>query len=254
MEFNEQLKSFRKNKGMSLRELAEKSFLSHSYISRLESGSSKNPNKDKILSISYALEPSNSGNLYQTLLDSASYSTEGASQEFKKYAKRQEESIDIDDNRMMFDVVNNKTKVLDYPFFDLEWLLNQENFLVFIGYEEDKLFILNNFEKEQLKSKIEDFKQENIRKRDEIFKEKDRLQMERDSKEYNLMMKLLQNNISNDEELTERLFDISDNKTNLMSKEYINELYNAARNNDAINLQKLINMDSLDKLKNYLNK
>lgn len=66
MAFGEYIQQLRKNKGLSLRELAALTNLSHSYLSQLENNKKQNPTSDIILRLSKHL-----GISYQALLEKA---------------------------------------------------------------------------------------------------------------------------------------------------------------------------------------
>src|SRR5699024_3835514 len=94
MSLNGLLKEQRKEKGFTMKELANKSGISESYISKIENNSVSLPKKERLLSLAYSLDPENKENLYSRFLTLASYNLENAEKEFNQFANMKQANLD----------------------------------------------------------------------------------------------------------------------------------------------------------------
>lgn len=276
MKISELLNELRETRGLNKQELANKVDISRSYISRIESGSIERPTKKVLLKLAYVFDPENKHGIYRLLLSSAGYETKDSDKEFQNYIDKviknfsvEEKKVDKSIAEMCFRVNNhdNSMVTLDYPYMNIEWLLEQDDFKVFLGNDVDRPyidiqdnkkyfepFILSDKEKKGLKNEITDLKEALVFRRRQKERQKALNQIEIEVMEYRLIFDLLNNDIDDEKQLIERLALIDDDRQIFLAKEYHEELKKAARNKEVSTLQKLIRIKTLNELKDFLDR
>lgn len=270
MSLNSLLKEQRKEKGFTMKELANKSGISESYISKIENNSVSLPKKERLLSLAYSLDPENKENLYSRFLTLASYNLENAEKEFNQFANMKQANLDkglpnkkITDNFVRIDKKNSKINSVEYPYFDLEWLLNQERFELFLGRTdvnilldnnetEKELLILKDHERDRLRNIINIFKEGLLNERTKISREKDENVLISHSHEYTLIFDLLNKNIDDRNSLISQLGMINQNRDVFYEDNYYSAINQAVEQQDALKLQRLVRMTTINELKQYL--
>ncbi|OJT35474.1 helix-turn-helix domain-containing protein [Staphylococcus ureilyticus] len=270
MSLNSLLKEQRKEKGFTMKELANKSGISESYISKIENNSVSLPKKERLLSLAYSLDPENKENLYSRFLTLASYNLENADKEFNQFANMKQANLDkglpnkkFTDNFVRIDKKNSKINSVEYPYFDLEWLLNQERFELFLGRTdvnillennetEKELLILKDHERDRLRNIINIFKEGLLNERTKISREKDENVLISDSHEYTLIFDLLNKNIDDRNSLISQLGMINQNREVFYEDDYYSAINQAVEQQDALKLQRLVRMTTINELKQYL--
>ncbi|HAL09029.1 MAG TPA: hypothetical protein DCO67_03555 [Staphylococcus sp.] len=258
MELKDILKEERKKKGFSLRGLAKSSNMSQAYLSQLESGASTRPTKEKLLSISYALDPTGHDEVFSKLANTTDLNLINPEKIFNEYVNSKTFNFDLTKitNKLRINKEDKTIIELDVPSFDIDWLLQQDKFEVYLGTTgeyvtnldgdvKDEVLILKDDEKETLRKKVNEVKERIINERNKPREEYDKKETEQNANKYILIKDLLNNEIENDNSLIERIRKIKEN-TDLLKDDYLNELFNAAKNNDAIKLQKLIDIDTIN--------
>ncbi|MEJ7521718.1 helix-turn-helix transcriptional regulator [Staphylococcus saprophyticus] len=270
MSLNSLLKEQRKEKGFTMKELANKSGISESYISKIENNSVSLPKKERLLSLAYSLDPENKENLYSRFLTLASYNLENAEKEFNQFANMKQANLDkglpnkkFTDNFVRIDKKNSKINSVEYPYFDLEWLLNQERFELFLGRTdvnilldnnetEKELLILKDHERDRLRNIINIFKEGLLNERTKISREKDENVLISHSHEYTLIFDLLNKNIDDRNSLISQLGMINQNRDFFYEDNYYSAINQAVEQQDALKLQRLVRMTTINELKQYL--
>lgn len=270
MSLNSLLKEQRKEKGFTMKELANKSGISESYISKIENKSVSLPKKERLLSLAYSLDPENKENLYARFLTLASYNLDNAEKEFNQFANMKQANLDkglpnkkFTDNFVRIDKKNSKISSIEYPYFDLEWLLHQERFELFLGRtdvnilldnnkEEKELLILKDHEHDRLKNIIKIFKEGLLNERTKISREKDEESLILHSHEYTLIFDLLNKNIDDRNSLISKLAMINQNRDIFYEDNYYSSINQAVEQQDALKLQRLVRMTTINELKQYL--
>ncbi|WP_192945649.1 helix-turn-helix domain-containing protein [Staphylococcus cohnii] len=270
MSLNSLLKEQRKEKGFTMKELANKSGISESYISKIENNSVSLPKKERLLSLAYSLDPENKENLYSRFLTLASYNLENAEKEFNQFANMKQANLDkglpnkkFTDNFVRIDKKNSKINSVEYPYFDLEWLLNQERFELFLGRTdvnilldnnetEKELLILKDHERDRLRNIINIFKEGLLNERTKISREKDENVLISHSHEYTLIFDLLNKNIDDRNSLISQLSMINKNRDVFYEDNYYSAINQAVEQQDALKLQRLVRMTTINELKQYL--
>lgn len=270
MSLNSLLKEQRKEKGFTMKELANKSGISESYISKIENNSVSLPKKERLLSLAYSLDPENKENLYSRFLTLASYNLENAEKEFNQFANMKQANLDkglpnkkFTDNFVRIDKKNSKINSVEYPYFDLEWLLNQERFELFLGRTdvnilldnnetEKELLILKDHERDRLRNIINIFKEGLLNERTKISREKDENVLISHSHEYTLIFDLLNKNIDDRNSLISQLGMINQNRDVFYEDNYYSAINQAVEQQDALKLQRLVRMTTMNELKQYL--
>ncbi|MGG8953924.1 MULTISPECIES: helix-turn-helix transcriptional regulator [unclassified Staphylococcus] len=273
MELSNLLKKLRNEKHFTLRGLASASGISHPYISRIEKGTSKNPDKSKLIALAYALDPENNENTYENMLKSVGYNIEKSSDEFEKYKEGisrgfiKKNSINpeiISDMKYRIKKSDNSIIFLDQPYMDVEWLTNQDEYKVFCGHNEDDFILdsnqnpyktpleLTTAETRKLSSIIKTFKRDIIKDRKKEEQNKNNLNFEKRYREYELIFDLLNNQINDSDDFISRLLSIDEDREIFTAKEYHEEVEKAVKNQDALKLQRLVRMTTLKELKQYL--
>lgn len=262
MELKDVLKQERKKKGFSLRGLAKSSNMSQAYLSQLENGSSTRPTKEKLLAISYSLDPQGYENIFSKLVNATNLEIQDPEKEFKNYANSKVVDIDLTKltNKLRINKKDKSVIELDVPSFDIEWLLNQDIFEVYLGVTDsfvtnaegkfkEEVLVLSDDEKAQLYDSVAEVKKSIIDERNRPFENFDKKQIELDSYKYNLLKELLNGNISSIDALASKIYLIKDTD-DLINETYFNEIFDAVKNNNALRLQKLIDINTIDELKN----
>ncbi|MEB8067687.1 helix-turn-helix domain-containing protein [Mammaliicoccus fleurettii] len=258
MELKDILREERKKKGFSLRGLAKSSSMSQAYLSQLENGSSTRPTKEKLLSISYALDPTGHDKVFSKLANTTDLNLINPEKTFNEFVNSKTFNFDLTKitNKLRINKEDKTVIELDVPSFDIDWLLQQDKFEVYLGATGDyvtnlegdfkeEVLILKDDEKEMLREKINEVKEHIINERNRPIEESDKKETEQNANKYMLIKDLLNNEIEDNKSLIERIYKIKENK-NLLEDAYLNELFNAAKNNDAIKLQKLIDIDTIN--------
>lgn len=267
------LKELRESRGLNKQELANKIDISRSYISTIESGKVEKPTKKTLIKIAYAFDPEGEENIYMQLLESSGYDEKNAKDEFKKYIAELNQSFKennkfdasvISEMRYRVNKKDNSVVFLDKPYMNLMWLLEQEDFDIYLGYEEDEVLIdndgntynkplqLDEEDKRSLMSLVSNF-QSNIITMKQALKTKQEMdELINTSEEYNLIFDLLNKNINSTFDFINRLANLDKNREIFNAKEYHEEINKAVDKQDAIKLQRLVRITSLNELKNYL--
>lgn len=274
MELSELLNELRETRGLNKQELANKIDISRSYISRIEGGSVERPTKKVLLKLAYVFDPENKHGVYELLLSSAGYDLKYSNKDFQKYIDEQTKNFSIDDSEkdktiseMRFRVNNNDNSMvaLDYPYMDIEWLLKQEDFKVFLGNDIDSPYIdlednkkyydplvLNDNEKEILKNEVTELKETFMFRRRQKKKQEDITELKKEVMEYELIFELLNNEINDEPQLIEKLALIEEDRQIFTAQEYHDEIKKAVTNKNISALQKLIQMTTIKDLKEFL--
>lgn len=265
MELKDILKEERKKKGFSLRGLAKSSNMSQAYLSQLESGASTRPTEEKLLSISYALDPTGHDKVFSKLSNTTDLNLINPEKIFNEYVNSKTFNFDLTKitNKLRINKEDKTIIELDVPSFDIDWLLQQDKFEVYLGTTgdyvtnldgdvKDEVLILKDDEKEKLRKKVNEVKESIINERNRPIEESDKKETEKNSNEYTLIFDLLNNDVNDNKQLIERLALIDDDREIFRSKEYHEEIRKAANNKNAITLQKLIRMKTVKELQNFL--
>lgn len=265
MELKDVLREEREKKGFSLRKLARESNVSQAYLSQIEKGKSKNPNTDKLLAISYALDSQGYDEVFLKLANSSDTIIEEPKKMFNQYVNSQTYNQDLTkiNNRMRINKKDSSVIELDLPSFDIEWLLEQNEYHVFLGsgtenvinQEGDhnkELLILEPNEKIKLKEVIKKEKQQILESRQLNKRNIEFVELISKADEYTLIFDLLNNDVNDNKQLIERLALIDDDREIFVAKEYHEEIRKAANNKDAITLQKLVRMKTIEELQQFL--
>ncbi|MBB2508481.1 helix-turn-helix domain-containing protein [Staphylococcus cohnii] len=285
MALNEMLKNFRKSKNYSLRELSEASNVSHSYIYRLEDGKVKHPDKEKLLAIAFTLDPTNKDDTYLKMLKSASLDCSNAENELNEYTQKQLDKIS-DYKEITNEVINgmktfnNYMRVvkgqkgqkakeiieLDEPYLDIRWLLTQNKYSIYYGEDPIKnavgseflgnVFIITDDEKHRMLNELDSLKIHFEKEREyelyELEKNHEIRKIKKQYDEYQLIFDLLNNRINDKNELISKLAVINKEREIFNVEEYHEEIEKAVEQQDALKLQRLVRMTTINELKQYL--
>lgn len=267
------LKELRESRGLNKQELANKVDISRSYISTIESGKVKKPTKKTLLKIAYVFDPEGEEEIYKKLLKSSGYEDDNANEEFKKYVIdlnkefRSNNKIDYSTISNMKYRINKKDKsivILDKPYMNIMWLLEQEDYEIYLGYEEneviidehgktyDKPLVLDEEDRINLLSQASNFRDNLIATKQALNAKKEFDELVSDSEEYSLIFDLLNDKVDDDADIISRLAKINNNREILFVKEYLDEIIKASKEKNALKLQKLIKMTTINQLKNFL--
>ncbi|WP_436950082.1 helix-turn-helix domain-containing protein [Staphylococcus xylosus] len=265
MELKDVLREEREKKGFSLRKLARESNVSQAYLSQIEKGSSKNPNTDKLLAISYALDSQGYDEVFLKLAKSSDTKIEDPKKIFNQYVNKQTYNQDLTkiNNRMRINKRDSSVIELDLPSFDIEWLLEQNEYHVFLGSGVDnvtntegkaskEVLILKPNEKTKIKEVIEKEKQKILENRKLTETNADFEELINNTKEYALIFDLLNDNIESTHDLISRLANVNKSREIFNRKEYHEEINKASKEQDALKLQRLVRMTTVDELQKYL--
>lgn len=267
------LKELRESIGLNKQELANKIDISRSYISTIESGKVEKPTKKTLLKIAYAFDPEGEENIYMQLLKSSGYDETNAKDEFKKYIAELNQSFKesnkfdsavISEMRYRVNKKDNSVVFLDKPYMNLMWLVGQEDFNIYLGYEEDEVLIdddgntygkplkLDEEDQRSLMSLVANFRSSIISTKQMLKTKREMDELINDSAEYDLIFDLLNKNIDSTFDFVNRLANIDKNREIFNSKEYHEEINKAVEKQDAIKLQRLVRITSINELKKYL--
>ncbi|RIM74800.1 XRE family transcriptional regulator, partial [Staphylococcus xylosus] len=221
------LKELRESRGLNKQELANKVDISRSYISTIESGKVEKPTKKTLTKIAYVFDPDGNDGIYKKLLESAGYDSRDSMKEFKKYVSDVNYEY-IKGNylsaetmsKMSYRVNKNDDSFvfLDYPYMNIEWLINQDSFYIYCGLLENDFtidamnsevhpspLVIKDEELKKLRNLIKEFKKDVLENRANQQKEKDEEEISKENMEYQLIFDLIQNKIENDIQLIHRL-------------------------------------------------
>ncbi|WP_204189195.1 helix-turn-helix domain-containing protein [Mammaliicoccus sciuri] len=274
MELKDLLNELRETRGLNKQELANKIDISRSYISTIESGKVKKPTKKILLKLAYVFDPENKNGIYNLLLSSAGYDLNDSDKVFQEYIDEMTQNFSVKDkikdksiSEMNYRVNkdDNSMVSLDYPYMDIEWLLKQDKFKVFLGNDIDNPYIdindnkkyyepliLSEKEKELLKNEVDELKEAFLFRRRQKKSQETLKEVEVELLEYKLIFDILNNDINDDKELIERLALIDDDREIFLAKEYHEAIKKYALKKDVDALKKLINLKSINDLKEFL--
>lgn len=274
MELKDLLNELRETRGLNKQELANKIDISRSYISTIESGKVKKPTKKILLKLAYVFDPENKNGIYNLLLSSAGYDLNDSDKVFQEYIDEMTQNFSVKDkikdksiSEMNYRVNkdDNSMVSLDYPYMDIEWLLKQDKFKVFLGNDIDNPYIdindnkkyyepliLSEKEKELLKNEVDELKEAFLFRRRQKKSQETLKEVEVELLEYKLIFDILNNDISDDKELIERLALIDDDREIFLAEEYHEAIKKYALKKDVEALKKLINLKTINDLKEFL--
>ncbi|MEB7049795.1 MULTISPECIES: helix-turn-helix domain-containing protein [Mammaliicoccus] len=277
MELSKLLKELRESRGLNKQELANKINISRSYISRIEGGSVDRPAKKVLLKLGYFFDPDGNDDIYKKLLESSNYDLHDYQKDFQEYIKKlntENKLTDQVDPKKLSELKyrinkHDKTVVyLDYPYMNLQWLIYQEDFNIYCGHHKN-IFILDDNNNEYnapfklddeeinlLRSYFEKFKREVVDIRNKKREQKDIENIKKGNDEYNIIFSLLNDGLPDDKKsLQEQIYNVNNEMDTsiFLAKEYYDELKVASNNKDALTLQKLIRLKTLNELKEFLN-
>ncbi|MEB7383464.1 helix-turn-helix transcriptional regulator [Staphylococcus xylosus] len=267
------LKKLRESRGLNKQELANKVDISRSYISTIESGKVEKPTKKTLMKIAYVFDPDDEQSIYSALLEASGYDTESSKEEYRDYINEMSANFQ-DTNKFNAEVVSgmkyrvnkhdNSVVFLDKPYMNVLWLLEQEDFKVYLGYEDDEFFIddngtpfnkpleLDDEDKNNLLIQVHNF-QSNLLLMKKALKNKNDIEaLNIESMEYTLIFDLLNNRINDKNELISKLAVINKEREIFNAKEYHEEINKAIEEQDAIKLQRLVRITTINELKKYL--
>ncbi|NKE84893.1 helix-turn-helix transcriptional regulator [Staphylococcus arlettae] len=267
------LKNLRESRGLNKQELASKVDISRSYISTIESGKVEKPTKKTLMKIAYVFDPDDEQNIYSSLLEASGYDTKNSKEEYRDYLNEMSANFQ-ETNKFNGEVLSgmkyrvnkhdNSVVFLDKPYMNILWLLEQEDFRVYLGYEDDEFFIddngtpfskpleLDDEDKNNLLFQVRNF-QSNLLLMKKALKNKiDIDELNIDSMEYTLIFDLLNNRINDKNELISKLAVINKEREIFNAKEYYEEINKAIEDQDAIKLQRLVRITTINELKKYL--
>ncbi|WP_436950510.1 helix-turn-helix transcriptional regulator [Staphylococcus xylosus] len=267
------LKELRESRGLNKQELANKVDISRSYISTIESGKVEKPTKKTLMKIAYVFDPDDEQSIYSALLEASGYDTESSKEEYRDYINEMSTNFQetkkfngevISGMKYRVNKHDNSVVFLDKPYMNVLWLLEQEDFKVYLGYEDDEFFIDDNGtpfnkpleldyeDKNNLLIQVHNF-QSNLLLMKKALKNKNDIEaLNIESMEYTLIFDLLNNRINDKNELISKLAVINKEREIFNAKEYHEELDKAAQEQDALKLQRLIRMTTIVELKQYL--
>lgn len=159
---------------------------------------------------------------------------------------------------------DNSVVFLDKPYMNILWLLEQEDFRVYLGYEDDEFFIddngtpfskpleLDDEDKNNLLFQVRNFQSNLLLMKKSLKNKIDIDELTIDSKEYTLIFDLLNNRINDKNELISKLAIINKEREIFNAKEYHEEINKAIEDQDAIKLQRLVRITTINELKKYL--
>ncbi|MGW5358249.1 helix-turn-helix domain-containing protein [Staphylococcus xylosus] len=267
------LKKLRESRGLNKQELANKVDISRSYISTIESGKVEKPTKKTLMKIAYVFDPDDEQSIYSALLEASGYDTESSKEEYRDYINEMSANFQ-ETNKFNAEVVSgmkyrvnkhdNSVVFLDKPYMNVLWLLEQEDFKVYLGYEDDEFFIddngtpfnkpleLDDEDKNNLLIQVHNF-QSNLLLMKKALKNKNDIEaLNIESMEYTLIFDLLNNRINDKNELISKLAVINKEREIFNAKEYHEEINKAIEEQDAIKLQRLVRITTINELKKYL--
>jgi transcriptional regulator with XRE-family HTH domain len=267
------LKELRESRGLNKQELANKVDISRSYISTIESGKVKKPTKKVLLKLAYAFDPDREENVYTQLLKSAGYEEKNSKEEFEEFILELNRSFKDDNvfdpsliSKMKYRVnkKDNSVVFLDKPYMDIMWLLEQEDFEIYLGYEEYEVLIdkngktynkplkLDEEDRINLLTQVSNFQGSLIATKQALRNKEEMKDLIKDTEEYELIFDLLNNQINDSNDFISRLASINKDREIFTAKEFHEEIEKAVEQQDALKLQRLVRMTTLKELKQYL--
>src|SRR5699024_5965967 len=161
--------------------------------------------------------------------------------EFNQFANMKQANLDkglpnkkFTDNFVRIDKKNSKINSVEYPYFDLEWLLNQERFELFLGRTDVNILLDNNETEKELLNIINIFKEGLLNERTKISREKDENVLISHSHEYTLIFDLLNKNIDDRNSLISQLGMINQNRDVFYEDNYYSAINQAVEQQDAL--------------------
>lgn len=267
------LKELRESRGLNKQELANKVDISRSYISTIESGKVEKPTKKTLMKIAYVFDPDGEQNIYSVLLEASGYDTKKSKDEYRNYLNEMNANFQ-EKNKINGEILSgmkyrvnkhdNSVVFLDKPYMNILWLLEQEDFRVYLGYEDDEFFIddngtpfskpleLDDEDKNNLLFQVRNFQSNLLLMKKSLKNKIDIDELTIDSKEYTLIFDLLNNRINDKNELISKLAIINKEREIFNAKEYHEEINKAIEDQDAIKLQRLVRITTINELKKYL--
>ncbi|MDT3925921.1 helix-turn-helix transcriptional regulator [Staphylococcus arlettae] len=267
------LKELRESRGLNKQELANKVDISRSYISTIESGKVEKPTKKTLMKIAYVFDPDGEQNIYSVLLEASGYDTKKSKDEYRNYLNEMNANFQ-EKNKFNGEILSgmkyrvnkhdNSVVFLDKPYMNILWLLEQEDFRVYLGYEDDEFFIddngtpfskpleLDDEDKNNLLFQVRNFQSNLLLMKKSLKNKIDIDELTIDSKEYTLIFDLLNNRINDKNELISKLAIINKEREIFNAKEYHEEINKAIEDQDAIKLQRLVRITTINELKKYL--
>lgn len=267
------LKELRESRGLNKQELANKVDISRSYISTIESGKVEKPTKKTLIKIAYAFDPEGEENIYTQLLESVGYDKKGAKEEFKKYILELNKSFKdknkfdpslISEMKYRVNKKDNSVVFLDKPYMDIMWLLEQEDFEIYLGHEEYEVLVdengktynkplkLDEEDRINLLTQVSNFQGILIATKQSLRNRKDMEGLINDAEEYSLIFDLLNNNIESTTDFINRLANINKNREIFNVKEYHESIKSAVKEQNALKIQRLVKMTKINELQKYL--
>ena len=267
------LKQLRESRGLNKQELANKVDISRSYISTIESGKVEKPTKKTLMKIAYVFDPDDEQSIYSALLEASGYDTESSKEEYRDYINEMSTNFQetkkfngevISGMKYRVNKHDNSVVFLDKPYMNILWLLEQEDFRVYLGYEDDEFFIddngtpfskpleLDDEDKNNLLFQVRNFQSNLLLMKKSLKNKIDIDELTIDSKEYTLIFDLLNNRINDKNELISKLAIINKEREKFNAKEYHEEINKAIEDQDAIKLQRLVRITTINELKKYL--
>ena len=267
------LKELRESRGLNKQELANKVDISRSYISTIESGKVEKPTKKTLMKIAYVFDPDGEQNIYSVLLEASGYDTKNSKEEYRNYLNEMNANFQ-EKNKFNGEILSgmkyrvnkhdNSVVFLDKPYMNILWLLEQEDFRVYLGYADDEFFIddngtpfskpleLDDEDKNNLLFQVRNFQSNLLLMKKSLKNKIDIDELTIDSKEYTLIFDLLNNRINDKNELISKLAIINKEREIFNAKEYHEEINKAIEDQDAIKLQRLVRITTINELKKYL--
>ncbi|MCD8906976.1 helix-turn-helix transcriptional regulator [Staphylococcus arlettae] len=267
------LKELRESRGLNKQELANKVDISRSYISTIESGKVEKPTKKTLMKIAYVFDPDGEQNIYSVLLEASGYDTKNSKEEYRNYLNEMNANFQetkkfngeiLSGMKYRVNKHDNSVVFLDKPYMNILWLLEQEDFRVYLGYEDDEFFIddngtpfskpleLDDEDKNNLLFQVRNFQSNLLLMKKSLKNKIDIDELTIDSKEYTLIFDLLNNRINDKNELISKLAIINKEREIFNAKEYHEEINKAIEDQDAIKLQRLVRITTINELKKYL--
>ena len=103
------------------------------------------------MKIAYVFDPDDEQSIYSALLEASGYDTESSKEEYRDYINEMSANFQ-ETNKFNAEVVSgmkyrvnkhdNSVVFLDKPYMNVLWLLEQEDFKVYLGYEDDEFLLM----------------------------------------------------------------------------------------------------------------
>lgn len=223
--------------------------------------------------MAYAFDPDREENVYTQLLKSAGYEEKNSKEEFEEFILELNRSFKDDNvfdpsliSKMKYRVnkKDNSVVFLDKPYMDIMWLLEQEDFEIYLGYEEYEVLIdkngktynkplkLDEEDRINLLTQVSNFQGSLIATKQALRNKEEMKDLIKDTEEYELIFDLLNNQINDSNDFISRLASINKDREIFTAKEFHEEIEKAVEQQDALKLQRLVRMTTLKELKQYL--